>query len=143
MAKVWFNEKYVFIETDKGETGKLPLEDFPRLKNATKKQRENFTISAMGIHWPDVDEDLSFEGFFNYQSFPQTDIRRKLGKITDMVSMSYIASHYFGKSRAWIFQRINGNMVNGKPAQFTQEELKKLDQAIKDISRQLGGVSLV
>ncbi|MBD9179244.1 MAG: DUF5053 domain-containing protein [Odoribacter splanchnicus] len=141
-TKVWFNEKYVFIETDKGETGKLPLEDFPRLKNATKKQRENFTVSAFGIHWPDMDEDLSIEGFFNYQASPQTEIRRKLGKITDMVSMSYIASHYFGKTRTWLYQRINGNLINGKPAQFTKEEIERLNEALKEIGRELGSVSL-
>lgn len=72
MTKVWFNEKFVFIETDKGKTWKLPLEEFPRLKNATKKQRANFIVSAFGIHWPDVDEDLSFEGFLYYQPSPQT-----------------------------------------------------------------------
>lgn len=142
MTKVWFNEKYVFIETENGETGKLPLENFPHLKNATKKQREHFTISASGIHWPDVDEDLSIEGFFTYQASPQTEIRRKLGKIPDMVSMSYIASHYFGKSRTWLYQRINGNIIHGKPAQFTKDELEKLNDALKDIGQELGSVSL-
>lgn len=141
-TKVWFTDKYVFIETETGETGKLPIEDFPRLKNATRKQRENYIISAFGIHWPELDEDLSIDGFFNYVPLPQTEIRRKLGKILNMVSMSYIASHYFGKSRAWLYQRINGNMINGKPAQFTKEELEELDRAIKDVSRQLGSVSL-
>lgn len=38
--------------------------------------------------------------------------------------MSYIAEHYFGKSRQWLYQRINGNIVNGKPADFTPDELK-------------------
>ncbi len=35
-----------------------------RLRNATQKQRENFEISPVGygIHWPDVDEDLSIDG---------------------------------------------------------------------------------
>jgi hypothetical protein len=35
-----------------------------RLRNATPKQRENFEISpsGYGIHWPDVDEDLSIDG---------------------------------------------------------------------------------
>jgi hypothetical protein len=35
-----------------------------RLRNATQKQRENFEISpaGYGIHWPDLDEDLSIDG---------------------------------------------------------------------------------
>lgn len=35
-----------------------------RLANATQKQREAFTLSYSGIHWPEIDEDLSFEGMF-------------------------------------------------------------------------------
>ena len=35
-----------------------------RLRSATQKQRENFELSpaGYGIHWPDVDEDLSIDG---------------------------------------------------------------------------------
>lgn len=40
------------------------FEDYPRLRNATKEQRENIEHDCFGIHWPDLDEDLSFEGFF-------------------------------------------------------------------------------
>jgi hypothetical protein len=34
----------------------------PALKNASAKQRANFEIMPMGIHWPDFDEDLSIAG---------------------------------------------------------------------------------
>jgi hypothetical protein len=39
-----------------------PLDWYPRLKSATAAQRANFEIMPMGIHWPDVDEDLSIAG---------------------------------------------------------------------------------
>ena len=35
-----------------------------RLTNATPDQRQNFYLSYTGIHWPGIDEDLSFEGMF-------------------------------------------------------------------------------
>jgi hypothetical protein len=43
---------------------RTPLEFYPSLKNATKKQRENFQLIGLGtgIHWPDIDEDLSVDG---------------------------------------------------------------------------------
>jgi len=43
---------------------KTPLEFYPRLKNATKAERGNFQLIGLGsgIHWPDLDEDLSVEG---------------------------------------------------------------------------------
>jgi len=39
-----------------------PLDWYPRLKNASPKQRANFEIMPMGIHWPDLDEDLGIVG---------------------------------------------------------------------------------
>lgn len=42
--------------------------------------------------------------------------KEKLDKVLDFASMSYIAEHYFGKSRQWLYQRINGNLINGRPA---------------------------
>lgn len=39
---------------------------FPRLEKATEKQRNNFELSHFGILWPELDEDLSFEGFFTF-----------------------------------------------------------------------------
>ena len=43
-----------------------------RLRNATQKQRENFEISptGYGIHWPDVDEDLSIDGLIGVRHAP-------------------------------------------------------------------------
>lgn len=42
----------------------------------------------------------------------------------------------------WLYQRINGNTVNGKPASFKQEEIIKLNKAFKDISKKIGAVSV-
>jgi hypothetical protein len=39
-----------------------PLDWYPRLKSATATQRANFEIMPMGVHWPDIDEDLSVAG---------------------------------------------------------------------------------
>ena len=39
-----------------------PLDWYPRLKNASAAQRANFEVMPMGIHWPDIDEDLSIAG---------------------------------------------------------------------------------
>jgi hypothetical protein len=42
----------------------VPLEWFPRLRDATTEQRKNwrFIGRGQGIHWPDVDEDISVAG---------------------------------------------------------------------------------
>ena len=42
----------------------VPLAWFPRLLSATPKERMKFEIlgGGVGIHWPEIDEDLSVEG---------------------------------------------------------------------------------
>lgn len=61
----------------------------------------------------------------------------RLGEITDMVSMAYIAKTYFKRSRSWLAHKLNGNIVNGKPSQFTEEELKTLRFALNDMASKL------
>ena len=66
----------------------------------------------------------------------------RLGEITDMVSMAYIAKTYFKKSRSWLAHKLNGNIVNGKPSQFTDEELNTLRFALNDMSNKLNSMSV-
>lgn len=42
----------------------MPFSQWPRLANATAEERRDFYLSYGGIHWPQLDEDLSFEGLF-------------------------------------------------------------------------------
>jgi hypothetical protein len=39
-----------------------PLDWYPRLQRASAAERANYEIMPMGIHWPDLDEDLSIAG---------------------------------------------------------------------------------
>jgi hypothetical protein len=50
----------------------VPLSWYPRLANATPEQRANWEPSAAGhgIHWPDVDEDLSIDGLMRGSPAP-------------------------------------------------------------------------
>ena len=47
-----------------GRTITVPLTWFPRLLGASPEQRAHWVLSGggFGIHWPDIDEDLSSEG---------------------------------------------------------------------------------
>ena len=50
-----------------GRVISVPLVWSWRLSEATTAQRDNYEIigDGQGVHWPDVDEDLSVEGMFN------------------------------------------------------------------------------
>jgi Protein of unknown function (DUF2442) len=62
-----FTENTVFLKDSTGCIKSHPLTWFPKLMNATMEQRANFTLSPFGIHWEDLDEDLSLEGFYNFK----------------------------------------------------------------------------
>lgn len=62
--EIKFDDFYIYLYTDDGRVGALPLKSFPRLYNATPPQREQYALGPFGIHWPELDEDLSYEGFF-------------------------------------------------------------------------------
>lgn len=69
--------------------------------------------------------------------------RSKLGDMPEFISFSYIAKKYFGKSRAWLMQKVNGNTVHGKQATFTDKERKQFREALQDISKKLANVAML
>lgn len=52
------------VDLSDGRTISVPLEWFPRLVNATSKERNNWRLIGKGdgIHWNDLEEDISVEG---------------------------------------------------------------------------------
>ena len=69
-------------------------------------------------------------------------IKLQMGNVSNYLSMSYIAKQYFGKTRAWLYQRINGHSVNGKPCRFTEEEKATFNRALQDISKEIGSLHI-
>ena len=70
-------------------------------------------------------------------------IRRQLEDILPFMSLAYIAKRYFGKSRQWLYQRVNGTIVNGKAARFTNQEIDILNAAIQDMGNRLLSTKVV
>ena len=59
---VAFTSEDLVVTLADGRKIATPLAWYPRLLNATPAQRENYEIMPMGIHWPDIDEDLGIAG---------------------------------------------------------------------------------
>ena len=61
---VRFSADQLIVDLADGRTIAVPIAWYPRLKSATARQRANWQASGggYGIHWPDIDEDLSSEG---------------------------------------------------------------------------------
>jgi hypothetical protein len=63
---ILFNSAMMRVLLTDGRAINVPLEWFPRLRNAKKKQLENFRLigGGIGIHWEALDEDISVAGFY-------------------------------------------------------------------------------
>ena len=61
---VHFSEDSFSVDLIDGRTITVPLAWYPRLLHATPDERAKWQVcgGGYGIHWPDVDEDLSTEG---------------------------------------------------------------------------------
>ena len=57
-----FAHGFVHVTMATGVEIKFPVSANPRLEGGSPSQLNNIEISPLGLHWPDLDEDLSFEG---------------------------------------------------------------------------------
>mgnify|MGYP006451199571 CR=1 FL=1 len=59
-----FTEDSMVVYLDDGRSISVPLAWYPRLNSGTAKEREHYELigDGEGIHWPDLDEDISVEG---------------------------------------------------------------------------------
>ena len=108
IEKIWLTDDAVWIRTASGKEACEKFNDYPRLRYATKEQREKYEADEYGLHWENIDEDLSFEGFFDKQettllykifmAHPElnvSSIARRLG-----ISQSLMAQYISGKKNA-------------------------------------------
>jgi len=63
-TSVAFDDEMMHVSLSDGRIISSPLTWFPRLRDAARSERENYEIgpAGIGIHWPDIDEDLSVAG---------------------------------------------------------------------------------
>ncbi|HBF29607.1 DUF2442 domain-containing protein [Rhizobium sp.] len=59
---VRFDDDDMWVSLSDGRVLGVPLAWFPRLLNASKEQRHQFELSISGIHWDELDEDISVAG---------------------------------------------------------------------------------
>ena len=76
VTDVRFDEDTLSVDLLDGRTISVPLAWYPRLLHATAAQRANWQKSGggYGIHWPDIDEDLSTEGLLRGAPAPGSSV---------------------------------------------------------------------
>ena len=108
IEQIWLTDDAIWIRTVSGKVACEKFNDYPRLRYATAEQRANYEADEYGLHWEDIDEDLSFEGFFDkkettklykvFMAHPELNasaVARRLG-----ISQSLMAQYISGKKNA-------------------------------------------
>ena len=73
VAEVTFTDETLSVAMKDGRTITVPLAWYPKLLHATPAQRSNWKIAGggYGIHWSEIDEDLSTEGLLRGAPAPK------------------------------------------------------------------------
>ncbi len=73
ICRVDVSEQFITAELSDGRSISVPLAWSWRLADATPAQRANWQLigDGHGVHWPDVDEDISIEGMLHGRPAPR------------------------------------------------------------------------
>ena len=128
LKKIWFENERIYGLTYDGKTVWQSLLWYKRLNAATDEQRNNFEMDDEGIHWYDLDEDISFESFEYDDPEPQGVSRIFLSH--PELNASAVAR------RIGISQSLMAQYINGTKKPSKEREALILNE-VKSIGREL------
>ena len=106
-------ELQILLNNPTPENEMLYQKKFIEIKNKfSSKEDANIIADFILNGYKQIDEGLK-------EIEKEISIRQQLEEVKEVISLSYIAKKYFGKSRQWLNNRINGCIVNGKPCKFS------------------------
>jgi hypothetical protein len=123
------------------------FEEFRKLKTEEEKtefqKKRQKTFSAKTLEQQNQYTEASKKGLGNAvkrskELFTEIDLR----EIEKVISLSYVSSAYFGKTRQWFYRKLKNNLNNGKPDCFNPDEKKQLQSALFDISEKIKKTAL-
>ena len=129
--RVWFDGERIYIETDDGRTLWQSILFYQRLKNATEEQRNDYELGHFGIHWEEIDEDISYESF-EYENPEPVGISRIF--LTHPELNASAVARRLGIQQSLLAQYIRGLK---KPS---AERERKILETIREIGTELSAV---
>ena len=129
IVKIWFKGDYIYGEDEAGNKYRQSLLWYPKLRAANKEERSNYTTSFSGLHWRDLDEDVSFESF-TYDDAEPTALQRFF-LIHKEINVAEFAR----------FSRINATLLRNYINGFKKPSPER-EQLILDSIHKLGEVYL-
>ena len=75
IKEIWFDADYIYGRDEDGKEYKQSLLWYPRLRQANDEERMKYVFGLSGIHWRNLDEDVSFESF-EYEDAELSSLQR-------------------------------------------------------------------
>ena len=131
ISKIWFADDRIYGLTDDGRELWQSLLYYRRLRNATDEERANYEIDDEGIHWYDLDEDVSFESF-EYDDPEPTGISRIFLSHPELNASA--VGRRLGISQSLMAQYINGTKKPSKERErLIMDEILLISQELQSI----------
>ena len=130
----------------------LVLADFEAWQNAPTEEEKDAFLARCNARYEEMSDSQKaafremvkdavkriYDEVMDDKAARQTEqLPVQLQALAPALSLGYIAKTYFGRSSTWLYQRLNGNVVNGKIAHFTCEEIKTFKAALADLGTKL------
>ena len=140
IEKVWFDDENIYILTNDGTQKSHPLRWFDRLWNATAEQRQRYELSSWGdsIRWPELDEDLSLEGFY---TFNKDEIEKEENMVSHVFSQFPAINISKFAERAKINRSLLASYVCNEKKPETKNK-KQIEAALHQLGKDLLAVKL-
>ena len=75
ILEIWFDAEHIYGRDEEGHEYKQSLLWYPKLRQANDEERGRYSFGFDGIHWRNLDEDISFESF-EYEDAEPSDMQR-------------------------------------------------------------------
>ena len=123
IKEIWFDADYIYGRDDEGREYKQSLLWYQRLRQANDEERNNYTLGLDGIHWRNIDEDISFESF-EYDNPEPTGVARLF------LTYPELNASAIGR-RLGISQSLMAQYINGIKKPSLERERLILDEVLK------------
>ena len=131
ILKIWIEGDRIYGMADDGRTLWQSLLYYPRLRFANESQLQDYTINAFGIHWEQLDEDVSFESF-EYPD-PEPDGLARIFLLHPEINVSAFARR-IGMKQSLLAAYIGGAKHPSKEQQERiLSELRKVGQELAQV----------
>lgn len=137
IIRIWFDNDHIYGEDETGVTHRQSLLWYNTLRNASDEERNRYSFGFTGIHWRELDEDISFESF-EYEDAEPSPLQRffLLHKEINIAEFS---------KRLGINATLLRNYINGfkKPSKEKEEQLLLgIKQYVENLSAELPQYSI-